>query len=294
MTLISSKSKQIVSTLWVAGLGLFGLSWHLSAAAAELSINTETPALSEMLEEGAVRVIVNYTPFTDFDSGNNLHYRVFYDGEAIATLDTQAGFPDGRSGVTVEDLDSDGVAEVRIIEFSGGHRCCLDTTVYGLGESGFSEVDTRLVDGGLTGGWVEDLNGDGYSEVIKSDEAFFYKFAPFAGSSAPPQILTYRAGAFTDTTREFAEVLREHIDRLERESFSGTEFAGAPNGILADYVASKAMLGEFEEAWNFMLENYDPQSDWELEIRDETGEIIGYYPDYPTALKAFLEERGYL
>lgn len=64
--------------------------------------------------------------------------------------------------------------------------------------------------------------------------------------------------------------------------------------MLADYVATKAMLGEFDKAWAFMLENYDPRSDWELEIRDDTGEIVDYYPDYPTALRAFLVERGYL
>ncbi|MEL6854974.1 MAG: hypothetical protein AAFO83_07665 [Cyanobacteria bacterium J06607_13] len=63
---------------------------------------------------------------------------------------------------------------------------------------------------------------------------------------------------------------------------------------MADYVANKAMLGEFEEAWAFMLENYDSQSDWELEIRDEMGQVVGYYSDYPTALRAFLKERGYL
>ncbi len=114
------------------------------------------------------------------------------------------------------------------------------------------------------------------------------------GGIAPPQILTYRAGAFTDTTREFTDELREHVAQLEQQEFNGRNFAGVPNGILADYVASKAMLGEFEEAWAFMLENYDPQSDWKLEIRDETGEIVGYYPDYPTALRAFLAERGYL
>ena len=294
MTTATTKNRRIFSALGAAGLGFFAVC--LPAASEELFINTRTPALSEMLEDGAVRVIVNYTPLEQVtDARENLHFRIFYEGESVDNLSSRAVYRDGPASVTVEDLDSDGIAEVRITESSGGHRCCLDTTVYGLGEDGsFGEVDTRLVDGGLSGGWVEDLNGDGYSEVRKMDEAFWYKFAHFAASSAPPQILTYRAGAFTDTTREFTDELREHVAQLEQQEFNGRNFAGAPNGILADYVASKAMLGEFEEAWAFMLENYDPQSDWELEIRDETGEIVGYYQDYPTALRAFLAERGYL
>lgn len=284
--------KQILSMLGAAGLG-FALACP-PAASEELFINTQTPELSEMLEEGAVRVVVSYTPVEQLgDSRENLRLRIFYEGESVANLSSRAVYPHGPESVTVEDLDSDGVAEVRITESSGGHRCCLNTTIYGLGENGFAEVDTRLVDGGLSGGWVEDLNGDGYSEVKKMDEAFLYRFAPFAASSAPPQILTYQQGTFTDTTREFTGVLREHVARLEGY-FDGPHFAGSPNGILADYVASKAMLGEFEEAWAFMLENYDPQSDWELRIRNEAGEVVGYYPDYPTALRAFLEGRNYL
>ena len=284
--------KRIFSTLGLAGLLSAGLP--LSAAAADLFIDVETPEFSEMLEEGAVRAVVNYVPLTQVPiSSNNFRVRIFYEGAAIANLSSRAVVPHGPASVTVEDLDSDGVAEVRITESSGGHRCCLDTTLYALGEDGFREVDTRLVDGGLTGAWVEDLNGDGYSEVVKADEAFWYRFTPFIASSAPPQILTYRQGAFADTTREFPDRLTEHLAKLEK-IFDSHSFVHAPNDLLADYVATKAMLGEFDEAWAFMLENYDPYSDWDLPIRDESGEIVGEYPDYPTALRAFLEGKGYL
>ena len=211
----TGKIKQLLSTVGLAGLSILGIYFPSPAAAAELFITTETPRLNAMVEEGSVRVVISYSSFEDYNEPDNIRYRIFYEGEPVASVSSSARFPNGRAGVSVEDLDSDGIAEVRIIHFSGGHRCCLETTVYGLvGQSGFSEVDTRLVDGGLTGGHLEDINGDGYSEVIKSDEAFFYKFASFAGSSAPPRILTYRQGSFTDTTREFANELREHIANL--------------------------------------------------------------------------------
>lgn len=268
-----------------------------SATAAELIIDRETGALNEMIEEGPARVVVNYAPVEEWTAGvENLKLRVFYEGEPVANLGIQTGFPNSSAGVAVQDLDSDGVPEVRIWEFTGGQRCCSLTTVYGLVGDRFTEIDTSLVDGGLTGRRVEDLNGDGYSEVVRLDEAFFYSFASFAGSAAPPLILTFRDGEFVNTTREFPELIRADILQLEQTYLKNPDFRGNPNGFLAAYVANKAMLGEFEEAWAFMLENYDPQADLEfvLKIRDESGEVVGYHPDYPTALRAFLEDRDYL
>ncbi len=65
------------------------------------------------------------------------------------------------------------------------------------------------------------------------------------------------------------------------------------NGILAGYVAQKILLGEYEEAWQFLLANYDKNSDWGLDIYGEST-AIGKYPDFPTALSAFLLKNGYL
>ena len=42
-----------------------------------------------------------------------------------------------------------------------------------------------------------------------------------------------------------------------------------------------------------MLERYDRNSNWGLEIRDEDGEEIGTHPDFPTALADFLSQAGY-
>ncbi len=42
-----------------------------------------------------------------------------------------------------------------------------------------------------------------------------------------------------------------------------------------------------------MLANYDRTSDWGLAIYQEDREI-GKYPDFPTALRAFLIQQGYL
>ncbi len=65
------------------------------------------------------------------------------------------------------------------------------------------------------------------------------------------------------------------------------------NGILAGYVAQMILLGEYEQGWAFMLANYDRTSDWGLEIYKD-GQVVYRYPDFPTALEAFLTEQGYL
>ena len=54
------------------------------------------------------------------------------------------------------------------------------------------------------------------------------------------------------------------------------------------------MLNEdFAGAWQFMVDNYDREATWGLEIYQD-GEQVGAYSDFPTALQAFLVEAGYL
>jgi len=77
------------------------------------------------------------------------------------------------------------------------------------------------------------------------------------------------------------------IERSEAEDYE-------VNGILAGYVAQKILLGEDEEGWNFMLARYDRDYDWGLDIYDDQGEVVGRYPDFPSALRAFLIDTGYL
>lgn len=65
------------------------------------------------------------------------------------------------------------------------------------------------------------------------------------------------------------------------------------NGILAGYVAQKALLGEYQQGWEFMLANYDPTSDWGLTIYQGDQEA-GKYSNFPNALKSALIKQGYL
>jgi len=259
-------------------------------------ITESTPALSDMIEKGPVRVVVNYTPLEAASEGSeNLKYRLFFNNNPIASLNYTAGYRNGSASVVIEDFDSDEVPEVIFTEYTGGNHCCLNKTMFGLQGETFGEIDTRLLNSVLGGGQIEDLNGDGYSEFIQVDTSFYLQFGSFAATFLPPNIVTYQEGAFTDTTREFPDYIRTSIVESEqRLTDSGRR--SPSNAFFPGYVASKALLGEFEEAWAFMLNNYNPQLDWDstLEITNESGDVVGYHPDYPTALRAFLAERNYL
>ncbi len=263
------------------------------ATAAQLEISSETSAFSHLtLSEGSVSINLNYTP-PDYealadDVGEHLRYQVYYDGKPFVGAATEAF---GFSSVSLQDLDGDRTAEVIVKNFSGGAHCCTNTVVYSWQEDDFSQVETGYLDG--DGGQFEDLDGDGNYEFVSADNAFLYAFSSYAGSFPPPLVMTFSDGTFTETTRQYPDLIREHIASIEG-LLAESESTVKPNGLLASYVASKTLLGEYESGWAYLLEHYDKSSEWGLNIYSADGEVVGSYPDFPTALRAFLEETGYL
>jgi hypothetical protein len=73
------------------------------------------------------------------------------------------------------------------------------------------------------------------------------------------------------------------------------------NGFLAAWVATKALVGEFDSGWKRMLGLYDRGSDWGLTACEAGYDAKGdcrrpekRYASYPDALRAFLRRTGYL
>jgi hypothetical protein len=73
------------------------------------------------------------------------------------------------------------------------------------------------------------------------------------------------------------------------------------NGFLAAYVANKALVGEFEDGWQRMLQRHDRRSSWGLKQctagYDEAGSCKAaeqVFASYPEALRAFLAQTGYI
>ena len=71
------------------------------------------------------------------------------------------------------------------------------------------------------------------------------------------------------------------------------------NGACAPYVASAARIGQFAEAWKVMLQNYDRESDWQLNfcaVAGANGDCANSasFKTFPQALDWFLHQHGYL
>ncbi|TVQ12099.1 MAG: hypothetical protein EA368_04600 [Leptolyngbya sp. DLM2.Bin27] len=258
-----------------------------------LDIDYETTTLDgASVEQGAIRVIASYTPI-DYQAdeiGHNLRYQLFYNGELRLSVESTAAM---FAGIELIDLDGNGTAEVVVQTFTGGAHCCMAYTTYAWQNEQFKPIYFDYLDAG--GGRFEDLNGDGKTEFVTLDNAFFYSFSSYAGSYPPSVILTYENGQYQDATAEFSAHLEAVVANM-REVIEDPEFAGRidKNGVLAGYVAQSIRLGQYRQAWQYMLTHYDRTDDWGLYTYTDAAEVVQTYPDFPTALYAFLQDLGYL
>jgi len=130
--------------------------------------------------------------------------------------------------------------------------------------------------------------------LISRDQSFYYAFSAYAFSFPPSQIFSLKEGKLVDTTRNYPRYLRAELQRMFAAIEELTRENGQINGVLAGYVAQKALLGEFAQGWQLMLARYDRSSDWGLVTYDQDGKEVSRYRDFPTALRAHLQRHGYL
>lgn len=262
-------------------------------AQTEISIDSNSKAFqSRKLQVGAIGVSVSYSPYT-LDQGNaentkNLSYRIFYN-DTVKVKNSVLTINAGQ--VSLKDLDGDRLSEVIVSSYSGGAHCCTNFKIYSWRGDRFTESQTGLLDGG--GGIFQDLNGDGKQEFLTSDNAFLYAFSSYVASSPPSAIYEFRNGKLKEATRKYPKYLRSRLQEMfkaYKERHNNNEI----NGVMAGYVAQKALLGEVKQGWDFMLANYDRSSDSGLARYDGKGKEIGRYRDFPAALKALLIQRGYI
>lgn len=285
--------RAIVRGMLVAGLLAMGFP-----ALAQEELQTSLELGSDMegftdqeLSQGPVRAVVSYQPI-DFESDlqeDNLQLDLYYKDELQQSI-TETVFMFGS--VDLNDLDSDGIPEVVLQAFTGGAHCCMAITTYIWQEDQFQPIYFGYLDGG--GGRFEDLNGDGLTEFITLDNAFFYTFSSYAGSYPPSVILTFQDGQYIDTTNQFTQRLGSTAWNMYQSVDQRDEEGYEINGLLAGYVAQKIRLGQYLEGWEFMLARYDRETDWGLEVYDDEGNVTHAYNSFPSALRAFLQDLGYL
>jgi hypothetical protein len=255
------------------------------ATSFEINKDSAAPQIKELVA-GPVKVVIDLAKSIESYGQYPFRYQLFYNGVQKSSFSTSTSI---SGTVQLKDLTDDRVPEVIVETYSGGAHCCTETTIHGWQQNRFTTVKTGPLDGG---GRFEDVDGDRKVEFVTVDNAFFYAFSSFAGSLPPTRIYQYRPGKLINVTWNYPKFLRSHawqIYQSIRERGPDTDI----NGALAGYVAQKTLLGEFQQGWNFMMARYDRKSDWGLEIY-KGDKVVGKYPNFPTALKAFLINTGYL
>ncbi len=262
-------------------------------AQTEIVIDSNSKAFqSRKLQVGAIGVSVSYSPYTpdrgSAENTKNLSYQISYNGE-VKVKNSDLTLYTGH--VSLKDLDGDRLSEVIVSSYSGGAHCCTNLKIYSWRGDRFTETQTGLLDG--DGGMFQDLNGDGRQEFLTSDNSFLYAFSSYAGSFPPSTIYEFRNGKLEEVTRQYPKYLRSRLQEMFK-AYKEQRNQKDINGVIAGYVAQKALLGEFKQGWDFMLANYDRSSDWGLARYNKKGKEIGRYCDFPAALKALLIQRGYV
>jgi hypothetical protein len=145
----------------------------------------------------------------------------------------------GEGSLQVKDLDGDGEPEVLFDMYTGGAHCCSFTWIYRFTGSTYAGTPAVWGDQGYV---IDDLDGDGRSELRSYDDSFAYEFTDFADSAFPPLIYSYRAGALTDVTRSFPKIVSVDANRQLRR-YKRLRHRRDIRGVVAAYVADEYLLG---------------------------------------------------
>ncbi|NJN72277.1 MAG: hypothetical protein HC799_05385 [Limnothrix sp. RL_2_0] len=223
-------------------------------------------------------------------------------GASIETTASYSSFPYSQAQIAEMD-PANNLPEVIFSSFTGGAHCCNEVKIltFQPQTSQWEIVDVGFFDGGING--VEDFDQNGVYEFITYDNRFLYKYSSYAGSFAPVQVLKLAGLAMKDVSKEaqflplHRKVLQDMWQAIEVVTDEGYEV----NGVLAGYMATKAILGETTSGWELVQYRYDRSSDWGLREcptnYDDQGNCASEWVDYesfPAALRGFLLETGYL
>jgi hypothetical protein len=226
--------------------------------------------------------------------------KVMVDGQTVLEVaGVASGFDVPATEASIVEIDSgNDIPEVYFSSFSGGAHCCTSVIVASSVGGEWVAVPVGDFDGG--GGYLDDVDGDGFAEIVTPDNRFLYQFDCYACSAAPLMIMTVRGGEAVDVSRE-PRFLATHRDwlRFLEENVDSSERWSQP-GYLAGWVAAKIRVGEGEEAWSALEANWDFAADQGEEVCLTGGSIDECPPssravlNFPGRLKLFLQQTGYL
>jgi hypothetical protein len=190
--------------------------------------------------------------------------------------------------------------QIIVKRFSGEGHCCMKTWIVTktVGASDWQVLESESLDGDGLG--FLDLDEDGVHEIAQLDNNFLYMFDSYDRSFGPVIYQQLAGNQLVDISGT------PKVVRAQRQDLAFIEFAArldpsnwSHNGFLAGWVASKVRLGEGDEAWSTMLENYDRSPEFaQKECR--SGQELDDCPEdkivvlsFPEALARLLQLTGY-
>ena len=189
--------------------------------------------------------------------------------------------------------------QIMFSSYWNGAHCCTVSRILTNGGNGWTSIEGATLDGG--GYQLQDIDGDGSVELLSVDNSFLYAFAPYVSSSAPLVISKLDGNRLIDMrwNPNFRHYYRRDLFGWEYRAKLEPEL-WRKNGFLSAWVALKSVLGESDQAWTVVFENYDRSSDWPLTICDASLKD-GVCPEgakrdvrFPEALRDHLARNGYL
>lgn len=218
----------------------------------------------------------------------------------FSSVMSAASTSNGQSSATAVHLDpASSVPEIVFSAYWGGAHCCTVTEIFSSVGNHWARTEASTLDGG--GYTFHDIDGDGSMELISLDNSFLYAFAPYVYSWAPKVVEQLRDGVLSDQRHNpsFATYYRRELAGMEHLARHDASLWNS-NGFLAAWVATKTLVGEFDDAWPKMMASFDRASDWPLQVCSRPVKFSDC-PDtakisatFPVALRARLQEWGYL
>jgi len=169
---------------------------------------------------------------------------VLYDAPVSAEGCEEPGCAPGRydgDSVAVADLDGDDEPEVVLSLYWGGAHCCTIAQVFSFDGSGYRVAERNL---GNPGFRLDDIDGDGTTEAVTSDDRFAYRYAAYAFSILPVRVLAWDGRRFYDDTSAHMDLVRSDLHRTWRLLKSAQRQGYGTRGAAAAWAANRYRIGE--------------------------------------------------
>lgn len=261
----------------------------------------EPNATAATVTEGALSATVTMVPPADETVGTLPVLTVAIDGIKVAeATGSETDFETTTARASIAEIDPDNdTKEIYFASYSGGAHCCTTVIIVAKTADGTWAV-APVGDFDGDDNYLNDLDGDGVSEIATIDNRFLYQFDSYAASSlAPLVIYSVRNGEVVDVTEE-TRFLPAHRDWLAQlEGAIKPDDRWSSRGFLAGWLGEKIRLGEGASAWEELNAHWDFTADEGFDICPESFDPEDCEEDqrqvvkFPEALRLFLSQIGY-